>query len=143
MNVAEQFWCLCAQARQLCETSVDSRQREPAFLDVLNFVQVHPHDRPTFVYCFIHLFHWPELGPFDLIEYCMRELRWQEVQTHLVGIAAVTPETSCRALANRILGAFQPTWPTGRIYARYDTVQRQQTNEAVDCPASETIPSVT
>jgi hypothetical protein len=120
MNVIEHFWSLCHDAKQLCDTTVDSRQREPAFLAVLNFIKEHPQHRSDFVYCFLHLFHWSELGPYDLIEYCMGELRWPELQRSLAGIAAVTPEISCRAIANRILAAFQDPWPNGRIYARYD-----------------------
>jgi hypothetical protein len=119
MSAIEQFWTLCSEAKQVSETTLDSRQREPAFLAILQLVQEHPQARSAFAYCFIHLFHWPELGPWNLIEYCMRELRWEEVQSHLAGIAAVTPEINCRSIANRILEVFQDSWPSGRIYVRY------------------------
>jgi hypothetical protein len=120
MSVIEQFWGLCDEARRLSETTLDSREREPAFLAVLNFILDHPEERAAFAYCFLHLFHWPELGPWNLIEYCMRELRWEEVRSHLAGIAAVTPEINCRFIANYILTAFQDPWPHGRFYARYE-----------------------
>jgi hypothetical protein len=119
MNAAEQFWALSESAKRLSEETADSLRREPGFLAVLRFVQEHPQDRATFALCFIHLFHWPELGPFHLIEYCMRELRWEEVRSHLAGIAAVTPEINCRFIANRILAAYEDPWPNGKIYARY------------------------
>ncbi len=130
MNVIDQFWSLCDDARQLAETTLNSREREPTFLAVLNFVKEHPENRAAFAYCFIHLFHWPELGPWNLIEYCMRELRWKEVQTHLAGIAAVTPEINCRYIANLILAAFEDVWPTGRIYARYGCPSVEETSKA-------------
>jgi hypothetical protein len=122
MTVVDQFWQLCTEAKRMCDNTVDSRQREPAFLAVLKFIQEHPEDRPAFVFCLIHLLHWDweDLGPFDLIEYCMSELRWQEVQTHLEGIYAVTPEINFRSIARRLLAAFRDPWPTGVIYARYD-----------------------
>jgi hypothetical protein len=130
MTVIEQFWDLCNNAKQIAEKTADSREREPTFLAVLTFVQDHPQDRTSFADCFIHLFHWPELGPWNLIEYCMRELRWQEVQSHLSGIAAVTPEINCRYIANRILAAFQDPWPTGRIYGRYECSPGVQPRQA-------------
>ena len=130
MNVIEQFWSLCNDAKQIAETTLDSREREPSFLAVLTFVQEHPQERTAFAYCFIHLFHWPELGPWNLIEYCMRELRWEEVRSHLAGIATVTPEINCRAIANRILAAFEEYWPSGRIYARYGRPSIEETSNA-------------
>jgi hypothetical protein len=140
MSVVEQFWNLCKEAKQLCETTVDSRQREPAFLAVLTFIQEHPQDRQAFVYCFMHLFHWPELGPFDLIEYCMAELRWQEVQSYLAGISAVTPEHNCRSIANRILAGFRDPWANGRIYARYDRTQDGQSFKVASGGAVKALP---
>lgn len=119
MNAIRQFWSLCADAERLVESTLDSRQSEPAFLAVLKLVQDHPEERDKFAYCFMHLFHWPDLGPFEVIEYCMAELRWPEVQQYLAGIAAVTPEINCRSIANRILAAFNDHWPTGAIYSRY------------------------
>jgi hypothetical protein len=119
MRPVEHFWSLCDEAKQLCESTVDSRKREPAFLAVLTFVQDQPQHRDMFAYCFMHLFHWPDLGPFDIIEYCMADLRWPEVHQYLAGIAAVTPEINCRYVANRILTAFKDPWPTGAIYERY------------------------
>src|ERR1700722_11080282 len=135
MNIIDQFWGLCREAKQIAETTLDSREREPAFLAVSTFIQEHPEERAAFVWCFLHLFHWPELGPWNLIEYCMRELRWQEVQTHLAGIAAVTPEINCRYIANRFLAVFQDSWPSGRIYARYDCSSNDQPTRAVSTDA--------
>jgi hypothetical protein len=119
MKPIEHFWSLCREAKSLCETTVDSRQREPAFLAVLAFVKEQLQYRGMFAFCFLHLFHWPELGPFDIIEYCMADLRWPEVQEYIAGIEAVTPEINCRYVANRILAAFKDPWPTGAIYERY------------------------
>jgi hypothetical protein len=119
MKPVEDFWRLCTEAKSLCEITADSRLREPAYLALLNYVKDHPQSRDMFAYCFMHLFHWPELGPFDIIEYCMADLRWQEVCDYLAGIESVTPEINCRYVANRILAAFKDPWPTGAIYERY------------------------
>jgi hypothetical protein len=119
MMPIEHFWSLCGEAKVVCETTVDSRQREPALSAILTFVKDRPQYRDKFAYCFMHLFHWPELGPFDIIEYCMADLRWQEVYQYLEGIEAVTPEINCRYIANRILSAFKDPWPTGVIYERF------------------------
>jgi hypothetical protein len=119
MKSIEQFWSLCEEAKLLCESTVDSREREPAFLAVLTFAKEQYQYRDMFAYCFMHLFHCPEFGPFDIIEYCMADLRWQEVYDYLAGIEAVTPEINCRYVANRIRAAFKDPWPAGAIYERY------------------------
>jgi hypothetical protein len=126
MSTIEQFWALCDQARQLAETTVFSNRREPALLSILEFVQKNPQDRGNFAYCFMHLFHHPDLGPYEIIEYCMRELRWQEVHDYFIGIANAAPDLNCRAVANRIIDAFHDPWPSAGIYARYPQPRTEQ-----------------
>jgi len=120
-----QFWQLCAESKRLDESTLDSRVLEPSLFALLDFVRSHPEDRDLFVYCFIHLLHWPEFGPFNLIEYCMAELRWPEVRDHLEGIARVTPELRCLYIVNRILAAFNDPWVNGQFYERYRVTESE------------------
>lgn len=129
-----QFWELCADSKHVCESTFDSLEQESTYRALLDFVRSHPEDRHLFVYCFIHLLHWPNLGPFNLIEYCMRELRWPEVQDHLLGIAKVTPELNCLYIVNRILAAFIDPWVNADIYVKYRKPQSEKPLEFIASP---------
>ena len=124
--VIDQFWRLCEDAHRLAETTVFSNEREPSFVPILNFVKEHPEHREALAYCFMTLFHCDDLGPYEIIEYCMRELRWQEVHDYFAGIASVTPDINWRAVAKRLLEAYYDPWPSAGIYERYPLPESQQ-----------------
>ncbi len=112
VTIINEFWQLCEIAHELAQITPFSNEREPSFVPILNFVKDHPQDRQALAYCFMILFHCPDLGPYEIIEYCMRELRWQEVHEYLAGVALVTPDINWRAVAKRLLEAYYDPWPS-------------------------------
>ena len=103
MNIEAQFWALCDEADQhdtagfqkLCDhrESADSveaevRACEQAMVKIIDLVEKHPEHRSTFVRCFCDLVLWKRKSPFLLVPFCMRRLRFPEIQDLILRDAA-------------------------------------------------------
>lgn len=81
MNIEEEFWALCdlAQEEEDKDFGITSRFGELLF-DILQFVLSNRESESIFKKCFIHLGVNPEKYTEWILLYCMRELRYIEVQ---------------------------------------------------------------
>lgn len=91
---------------------------EPSFAAVLNFLIEHPELRPAAAERFIRgLLNDPAIPP-ELIEYCMFELRWSEVQQaakDLVQSVGIREQ----AVLKGIIGSFSDRWYGKTAYRRW------------------------
>ena len=78
-DVEARFWKLCDEASCLDAGSLDARSSERPMVEIINLVESHPEHRETFVRCFSDLVLWRREGPFDLVPFCMRRLRFPEI----------------------------------------------------------------
>ena len=92
MSKEAQFWELVAAAKNAEDQESAFWANDPpdvvdppdlltqALAAVVRFVERHPDHRDTFVRCFIELALWQQPAPWDLVPFCMRQLRFPEVQ---------------------------------------------------------------
>ncbi len=62
---------------------------------------------------------WP--GAHEVLEFCMRKLRWPEIKELLVAHVAADADFRTRDLAASVLEAYEEEWPGGEIYRAYRT----------------------
>jgi hypothetical protein len=95
MDIEAQFWALCDEANErdtagyqkLCDDSgspdaveAERRASEQAMVEIIDLVERHPEHRSTFARCFSDLALWKRQSPFLLVAFCMRRLRFPEIQ---------------------------------------------------------------
>lgn len=80
-DLEARFWELCDEAMHLDldEGALDARPCERPMVEIIELVERHPEHRETFVRCFSDLVLWRRGGPFDLVPFCMRRLRFREI----------------------------------------------------------------
>lgn len=118
--VAKQFWELVNLARAVHEEDWQ-QDSEPYFEQLLEFVNANPSARNDFAKLFFEGLDGPEYIPIDLMEYCMHELRWPEVQQGVEGRLQDSPSERSRYLLSRLLSAFDDDWDTADLYDRYSS----------------------
>lgn len=118
MSVTEEFWQLVMSAESTWETTDGTDELEPYLLAVLEFVKKNIDHRTELVECFKILVN-EDRGPIEVLEFCMRELRWKEVQEAV--IQTMKENTDIRVLdaLNRILAVYEDEWEDGNLYKYY------------------------
>jgi hypothetical protein len=87
-DIETQFWKLCDDARRLDTGPLDARDAEPPMVEIIKLVEKHPEHREMFVRCFSDLVLWRREGPFMLVPFCMRRLRFSEIPALIARDAA-------------------------------------------------------
>jgi hypothetical protein len=102
MDIETRFWELCdaptrydeSRYRKLCDDSIspdevqqEARASERAMVEIIDLVEKHPEQRPSFVRFFSDLALWKRPAPFLLVPFCMRYLRFPEIPELLAGDA--------------------------------------------------------
>lgn len=95
-------------------------ETEPIFEKILQLVLDHPEMKAEFIDAFIKIAHEPELGPHDLIQFCMHELKWQEVKDHLSRWLESEDSARVRYILSLILCAFDENWDGALFYRRFN-----------------------
>lgn len=118
MNVVEQFWLLVRNAESAWENTDGADELEPYLLAVLEFVKKNITHRAELLKCFNTLV-WEDKGPIEILEFCMRELRWKEVQE--TAIQAMKENTDIRILnaLDRFLAVYEDEWEDADLYKYY------------------------
>lgn len=93
MDLQSEFWKLVGEAKRRdaeasriltgddSDVTVDSnRMVEPVYAAIVRLVQGHPEAREEFVRCFSELVLWKREAPWMLVPFCMRALRFPEIQ---------------------------------------------------------------
>ena len=79
-DAESEFWRLCDIVNQADTIEAGAPDLEPHLLEILCFVKKHPQHKELFVRCFIELATGPRNWTEWIILFCMRELRYVEVQ---------------------------------------------------------------
>jgi hypothetical protein len=113
--------------RELCQKALHSwetTQRgtpdfEPDLLAILNFTKQNLDQKDTLVQCFIDLVYDRALGPFEVIEFCMRELRWPEVADAAAERWRSTTDPRIHIVMKDILDVYEEHWEDADLYQYY------------------------
>ncbi|MBP5100777.1 hypothetical protein, partial [Pseudomonas protegens] len=77
-SISDTFDQLCALAALSYDETGDTRF-ESRLLDILNLVKSYPQARDLFVEKFKIMLS-SRVTPLEVVEFCMRELQWEEVK---------------------------------------------------------------
>jgi hypothetical protein len=116
--IRERFWELCSRA----EDSYDGPELESVLVEVLRLIDSCPDARLELARCFIDLVRQPDRGSWEIVEFCMHNLRWPEVRRAVVeDLEKAKADQDGRAvpILSQILAAFDPAWPNADLYGNY------------------------
>lgn len=82
-SLEAEFFTLCQIADELDSPEADVPDLEPALLKILELVKAHPEQRDLFARCFVRLVDGSVHVTDWIVLFCMRELRYPEVQDAL------------------------------------------------------------
>jgi hypothetical protein len=108
------------------EESFDSGAIEPSLTELLVLLREDGR-RAEFVDALLALLH-PAVGELqlarpgivDILEFCMRELRWEEIRDVMQALSTdAASDWRIRSAAERVLEAYEDEWPGGEIYRTY------------------------
>lgn len=80
MDLESRFWELCDEAGRLERAHGDNLSYERPMVEIIALVEGHPQHRDLFVRCFSRIVLWERPAPWSLAAFCMRRLRFPEIQ---------------------------------------------------------------
>lgn len=113
------FDTLCLEAKQACEQMNSSTQYEPYLQRVLAYVKAHPSLRAEFSDAFVQMLANSSKGPWELIAFCMHDLRWSEVQTAAIDEQQRDSDHRVKTIMANVIDAFSDNWGDADLYNYY------------------------
>ena len=87
MKPIDEFWSLCEKAYEIDLTTDNSLDYEKHMIEIIELVQSHPELRTEWIDCFKKAINDFEADiPLELIPFCMRSLRFNEIRDHVVAL---------------------------------------------------------
>lgn len=114
-----QFEELCQEAKNACNSDYSSDHFEPYFLRVLEHIRLHPELQTEITATLVQMLSDDDKGPWELIPFCMHELRWPEV--HVAAQERLRNESDHRikSIMAKVLESFSDGWSDADIYSYY------------------------
>lgn len=116
-SISQKFFDLVAEVERI-DSALDEPV-EPALEAVLMFVLAHPESRSELADAFLQVARDPDIGPPELIEYCMHALRWTEVKQELLVWLEAESSERVRHVLRKIIMAFDDEWHHAGSYVRF------------------------
>lgn len=96
-----------------------ARTMEPGLSEVLELLQDNPAERPQFARRFIDMLEGRRPSPEWLIAYCMRTLRWPEIE-HAAEAVRAAGDPDLLSQAWEVLDAYEnEEWAGADLFDRY------------------------
>ncbi len=118
-KITEEFWALCLHANNTKGQDCGLDQLEPDLLNILNFTKLHADKREELAECFFGLVHDRTKGPFEILIFCMRELRWPEVRVEVEKRLEKSEDPRVHSVLNEILDVYEDEWDDADMYSYY------------------------
>ncbi len=115
-SISDTFDQLCALAALSYDETGDTRF-ESRLLDILNLVKSYPQARDLFVERFKIMLS-SRVTPLEVVEFCMRELQWEEVKCFALALYQPSINPRSHALAG-LISAYEEVWPDEDLYRYY------------------------
>lgn len=108
------------------EASFDARAVEPPLLKLRSLLKSSSKPRRESVDAVLAL-TTPRTGELplrrpgvvEILEFCMRELRWPEIREAMLAMDSPSRDWRVRRAAQRVLEVYDDEWPGGDIYDTY------------------------
>jgi hypothetical protein len=117
-EVIKKFEQLSEKTEMVLNETFDCRKVEPIYIEILNLIKSHPDCREQFVRKFIFLLKTGEISS-DLIEFCMRELQWEEIKKAAELEISKTDDWRVISTMNHILEVYEKEWEHSDLYKYY------------------------
>jgi len=115
----KQFEILCLAAKQACDQLGSATEFEPFLVRVLTYVKAHPSLNGNFRTAFIQMLDNPQKGPWELIPFCMHELRWPEVEAAARVRLMSASDWREKTIMAAVIDAFSDKWGDADLYSYY------------------------
>lgn len=116
----ESFLKLYDDALSATQRYDDASLYEPYFVAVLSFIKKHPDLIQNIKATVCNVVEKGNVLPYELIAFCMHELRWPEVlDSANKRIQAEDRNPHARRLAELIVEAYDPMWDCRVLYSYY------------------------
>ena len=117
---------LFAKARRALDEGDSTCDFEPSFAELLDFIQANPECRTEALSWFLERLEGSDGSGLwgELLEYCMHELRWPEVEAVALEILRETDDWRLRSVLLHVVAAFEEDWPDADMYERWQGGKR-------------------
>lgn len=115
------FWHLCKKASREWEKTADTKLYEPFLLDILIHVKSNLQFSEEFQKGFIRIIKNPELAIWEIVMYCMRELRWEGVYKATKEEYFHCQDIRKKEVLENILAAFDDDWEDADLFEYYSS----------------------
>jgi hypothetical protein len=121
-EIMQEFERLSEEANIILNRTFDCRQAELAYIKILNLIKENPDFRSQFVIALLSILRSGK-APWELIQFCMRELQWLEIKDSIVmeRKSELEGKHDWRVVAvlNHILEVYEQTWEDAELYEYY------------------------
>jgi len=115
------FWNLCKEASLEWEKTADTKLYEPFLLKVLNHIKSNTNFHEEFQECFIQIIKNPELAIWEIVMFCMRELKWEKVYNTLKEEHFQCMDIRKKHILEDILAVFDDDWENSDLFEYYSS----------------------
>lgn len=116
---------LFTAAQRACDEGASTKDFEPAFTAVLDFIHQNPSCRAEAVSIMSDTIHGRNGLPWELLAFLMRELRWPEVQDAAMSVITRSTDWRTKTPLSHVLAAFEQDWPDEDMYERWRNTMRE------------------
>ncbi len=119
IEIKEKFWLLVSSANEAWERNDDPRAYESTYLEILNFVKLYPEFKSVFIELFIEIAADHQKGIWEIVAFCMRELKWKGVKDGLLDLKNKCKDHRSVAIYESTLNVYSEDWEDADIWSVY------------------------
>ena len=118
-NLSADFFGLCEEVSSVFGRGCGLNIIEPYLLKILEFSKKHPEGRIELVKCFNRIIEDRSAGPLEIVIFCMRELRWPEVEKEAIDRLTSCDDLRVQSAMNNVLAVYDEEWEDADFYEYY------------------------
>lgn len=121
-NVLQQLW---NEAVAALTSAVSLTEAEPEMLRLLQCIKAHPEQRLFVVRLFVESLS--DRGcPWEMVQFCMYDLRWSEVRAYVEGKRLEARDIDEASFWLKMLKAFDDDWEDAEFFQAYRNCPNRQ-----------------
>ena len=118
-DIENKFWALCDEAGDVWERSADTKSYEPALLKILELVKNNKNSRGEFENLFADIVSRKRKAIFEIVVFCMRELRWHKVLECINNEIKTSSDYRNTHVLKQMKNVFQDDWDDKDLWNYY------------------------
>ena len=118
-DLGTKFLKLCEDVSEVFGRGCGLNLIEPHLLKVLDFSRENPEARMELAECFKKILRDRSAGPLEIVIFCMRELRWPEVEKEATDRLVSSDDLRVQSAMNSVLAVYDDEWEDADFYEYY------------------------